>query len=221
MDTQKAPRLGDPCFIVDIHLNDGLHPHIRILHATITFINNVNGLHMKATSTEPDRQIGPIHTTSSFVFFSEEEARAWIEARRVTLAQAFNDVKTSGVASPIPHPITQLPALSQVVYLIDKNAREIQEVRVTAHSYEWWKLEAGYDSCPGNPEADVVPITDWWPTKEAAERAVAAYSDGAFTVVSLQEMYARTDARIESIWASALRRMKQELQKEASEHPVA
>lgn len=194
-------KLGEQCFIADLNLST--QPiRARVMPAQVI---HVTGRIATAMSANPER-FGPTFTDGT-PYRTVREARAALRAelrKRLGLAASLRRLPLEGCATHFPVP-EGFPSLGQVVYLIDAEHAEVLEVETGfLHLVDG----AGYDEAPGNPEASMRQIREWFADKNRALAVAAERHAKRFAFVTKEEVAARATEAIDKIWDDAAARMK-------------
>lgn len=202
----EAPwKLGDPCYIAS---TDSGRP--CIMPAQVTRISGLPEPHARATSLNSAQLGGPL-IEEGYALPTKRAARK--EARRIVaeraswLASLLVRIPLKGRSPDFVMP-ENVPEHGQVVYILDEEKAEVLEVVVGWREFALGRLVLGYDSCPGNPEANMVRINEWWPTGHQAHNVAQERHNKDFAYVSKEEGARRVKEDIDTIWSDAAARLR-------------
>lgn len=196
-------KLGDPCFIVDTEMP------MRVMPAAVVRISGLPCPHASAMALNPERLAGPLDEEGE-PFLTEAAARSYARAELAKKTSQMNAYLTRIPLEgyrPTLEPLPGMPDIGQVVYVLDEEACEVLEVTVGWIGLDFGAWQAGYDSSPGNPEANMVRIREWWSSKESALWGARNRYYKEFAFVPKEVAAKRVDDEIEKIWSDAAERM--------------
>ena len=178
--------------------------------ATVVCLSGLPNTHARAMAMNPTRLAGRISEEGT-PFSKEQEARncarCRLAARTSWIAARLTKIPLEGHRPRFESPLS-LPEFGQVVYVLDQEAEEVLEVTVGWTGLDFGTWQAGYDSSPGNPEANMVIIREWWSSKECALWGARNRHHKEFAFVSKEEAAKRVDASIEKVWSDAAARLR-------------
>jgi len=199
---QQPWSLGDPCFIFAEHLG-----RMRVMPAVVvrTWDGQAWGISINL------EELGARLSDEGMAYRTKREARAEARgeiARRTSrLAAWLTCIPLAGRRPNFEIP-TNLPALGQTVYVLDEEYEAVLEVKVVTCGLSEFSWLAGYDSSPGNSEANVVRFQDWWPQAAEAHAAARERYGKEYGFMTQAELAGRIDAQTNKVLEDAAARLR-------------
>lgn len=197
-------KIGEPCFITHISVGTS-HAQMRVMPAIVTHVGNVAGTQAVATSFSTDdfgRQL-----IEGEPYASEKEAREYLTGYASRVAKAANDAPLKGM-QPGWHIPENIPQNGDTIYVVDVGSKEIIEAKVGIVRLQGHRVEVGYDTSPGNPEASIVKAKQYYTTLAGAKASVKEQYNESYTFVSHTELAERTNKAIEQVFTDAIEHIK-------------